>query len=103
MPGRIVCFGELLLRLGAPGRQFLLQSPHLDVHVGGDRAERLGSHSVAGREQRAHRNLCDRVERGGAITGSAEGGHDWVAVGCIRHNQVQAAGTPDGSGTINHG
>ncbi|MBD9479228.1 sugar kinase [Pseudoxanthomonas sp. PXM02] len=36
--GKIVCFGELLLRLGAPGRQVLLQSPVLDVHVGGAEA-----------------------------------------------------------------
>jgi len=36
--GKIVCFGELLLRLGAPGRQLLLQSPVLDVHVGGAEA-----------------------------------------------------------------
>lgn len=35
---RIVCFGELLLRLGAPGRQLLLQSPQLDVHIGGAEA-----------------------------------------------------------------
>jgi len=35
---KIVCFGELLLRLGAPGRQVLLQSPVLDVHVGGAEA-----------------------------------------------------------------
>jgi len=35
---RIACFGELLLRLGAPGRERLLQSPHLDVHVGGAEA-----------------------------------------------------------------
>lgn len=38
MPNRIVCFGELLLRLGAPGRQRLLQSARLDVHVGGAEA-----------------------------------------------------------------
>ncbi|KAI1691097.1 pfkB family carbohydrate kinase domain-containing protein [Ditylenchus destructor] len=36
--GRIVCFGELLLRLGAPGRELLLQSPQLQVHVGGAEA-----------------------------------------------------------------
>ena len=36
--GTIVCFGELLLRLGAPGRQMLLQSPVLDVLVGGAEA-----------------------------------------------------------------
>ncbi|MDX3885077.1 MAG: sugar kinase [Sphingomonas sp.] len=36
--GRIVCFGELLLRLTAPGRELLLQSDRLDVHVGGAEA-----------------------------------------------------------------
>lgn len=38
MAREIVCFGELLLRLSAPGRQFLLQSPNLEVHVGGAEA-----------------------------------------------------------------
>jgi len=38
MAAQIVCFGEVLLRLGAPGRQLLLQSPQLDVHVGGAEA-----------------------------------------------------------------
>lgn len=36
--GAIVCFGELLLRLGAPGNELLLQSPRLHVHVGGAEA-----------------------------------------------------------------
>jgi 2-dehydro-3-deoxygluconokinase len=36
--GRVACFGELLLRLTAPGRELLLQRPHLDVHVGGAEA-----------------------------------------------------------------
>lgn len=50
--GRVVCFGELLLRLAAPGRQLLLQEGRLDVHVGGAEANvavalaRLG-HDVA--------------------------------------------------------
>ena len=35
---KIVCFGELLLRLTAPGREILLQSGKLDVHVGGAEA-----------------------------------------------------------------
>jgi len=35
---RIVCLGELLLRLSAPGRELLLQSPRLAVHVGGAEA-----------------------------------------------------------------
>jgi 2-dehydro-3-deoxygluconokinase len=34
----IVCFGELLLRLNAPGRELLLQSAQLHVHVGGAEA-----------------------------------------------------------------
>ena len=35
---KIVCFGELLLRLTAPGRELLLQSGRLDVHLGGAEA-----------------------------------------------------------------
>ncbi len=35
---RIICFGELLMRLAAPGRELLLQSPRLDVHYGGAEA-----------------------------------------------------------------
>ena len=38
MSATVVCFGELLLRLGAPGRERLLQSPRLAVHVGGAEA-----------------------------------------------------------------
>lgn len=36
--GDVVCFGEVLLRLSSPGRQLLLQSPSLDLHVGGAEA-----------------------------------------------------------------
>ncbi len=35
---RILCFGELLLRLAAPGRERLLQTPRLEVQVGGAEA-----------------------------------------------------------------
>ncbi len=38
MTRRILCYGELLLRLGAPGREPLLQSPLFNVHVGGAEA-----------------------------------------------------------------
>lgn len=38
MGARIVCFGELLLRLTAPGSERLLQSASLDVCVGGAEA-----------------------------------------------------------------
>ncbi len=36
--GGIVCFGEVLLRLSAPGAELLLQSPQLNVCVGGAEA-----------------------------------------------------------------
>lgn len=35
---RIVCFGELLVRLSAPGRELLLQRPQLEAHIGGAEA-----------------------------------------------------------------
>jgi 2-dehydro-3-deoxygluconokinase len=38
MDQRVVCFGEILLRLAAPGRERLLQSPRLEVCVGGAEA-----------------------------------------------------------------
>jgi len=38
MSARIVCFGELLLRLNAPDRELLLQSGQLRVYVGGAEA-----------------------------------------------------------------
>jgi 2-dehydro-3-deoxygluconokinase len=38
LAGKIICFGELMLRMTAPGRELLLQSGRLDVHVGGAEA-----------------------------------------------------------------
>lgn len=38
MTGRVVCFGELLVRLSAPRRELLMQSPALSLHVGGAEA-----------------------------------------------------------------
>ena len=51
MAKRILCFGELLLRLGAPGRETLLQTPVFQVCVGGAEANvavslaRFGHHA----------------------------------------------------------
>src|SRR4051812_35353474 len=33
-----LCFGEILLRMTAPGRELMLQKPHLDVYVAGAEA-----------------------------------------------------------------
>jgi 2-dehydro-3-deoxygluconokinase len=38
MPGQIVCFGEVLIRLASPARERLLQSPHLEIQIGGAEA-----------------------------------------------------------------
>jgi len=38
LPAETVVFGEILLRLSAPGSELLLQSGRLDVHVGGAEA-----------------------------------------------------------------
>lgn len=38
MSAPLLCFGELLLRLSAPGHERLLQTPRLSVHVGGAEA-----------------------------------------------------------------
>lgn len=38
VPGRILCFGELMLRLGPPDGEVLLQSPTLTVRPGGAEA-----------------------------------------------------------------
>jgi 2-dehydro-3-deoxygluconokinase len=36
--GRAVCFGEVMLRMTAPGRELLFQTGRIDVHVGGAEA-----------------------------------------------------------------
>lgn len=48
MENQVVCFGELLLRLAAPGRELLLQSPRLHVQVGGAEANVAVSLAVLG-------------------------------------------------------
>jgi len=38
MSGRLVCFGEMLVRLSAPQGEMLLQTPRLAAHIGGAEA-----------------------------------------------------------------
>jgi 2-dehydro-3-deoxygluconokinase len=38
MTGNVVCLGEVLLRLSAPGKELLLQSARLECHIGGAEA-----------------------------------------------------------------
>lgn len=50
MNQRIACFGEVLLRLSAPGKELLLQSPSFAAHVGGAEANVAVSLRRFGRE-----------------------------------------------------
>lgn len=87
MAGKILCFGELLLRLTAPGRELLLQNGRLDVHVGGAEANvaiglaRLG-HATA---------MASRVPAN--ALGDA-------AAGALRRYGVDTAGVSTGAGRM---
>lgn len=48
--GRVVCFGEMLLRLSAPGRELPFQSPQLNAHFGGAEANVAASLAILGHE-----------------------------------------------------
>ena len=87
MADKILCFGELLLRLTAPGRELLLQTGRLDVHVGGAEANvavglaRLG-HATA---------MVSRMPAN--ALGEA-------AVGALRRYGVDTAGVATGEGRM---
>lgn len=58
---RIVCFGELLLRLSSPAGELLLQSPTLKVHVGGAEANVACSLALLGHSSTMVSTLPDSV------------------------------------------
>lgn len=61
MPHSIVCFGELLLRLSAPGRERLLQRPAFDVHIGGAEANVAVSLARLGHETELLGTVADNA------------------------------------------
>ena len=65
---RVVCFGELLLRLSAPGREKLLQSPQMEVRIGGAEANVGVSLSCFGHQVAAVGTVADNA-LGEAATG----------------------------------
>lgn len=79
MSARVVCFGELLLRLSAPGRERLLQSPSLEVRIGG--AEANVGVSLA--------RYGHRVTMAGTVADNALGE---AAAGELRRHGVDTAG-----------
>lgn len=66
--GRIVCFGELLLRLSAPDSQLLFQSPRLEAHFGGAEANVAASLAILGHASSVVSALPDNAV-GHACTG----------------------------------
>jgi len=85
--GRIVCFGELLLRLAAPGRELLLQSGRLDVHVGGAEANVATALARLGHETGMVSRVPDNA------LGDAAAGH-------LRRYGVDTAGVSTGPGRM---
>jgi 2-dehydro-3-deoxygluconokinase len=85
--GVIACFGELLLRLTAPGRELLLQNGRLDVHVGGAEANVAVALARLGHETA----MISRVP--GNALGEA-------AAGYLRRYGVSTAGVSTGPGRM---
>ncbi len=59
--GGIVCFGEVLLRLSAPGAELLLQSPRLNLCVGGAEANVAVSLATLGHDAAVFTALPDNA------------------------------------------
>jgi 2-dehydro-3-deoxygluconokinase len=83
----IVCFGELLLRLTAPARELLLQTPRLDVHVGGAEANVAVGLACLGHDAR----VVSRVPAN--ALGEA-------AIGYLRRYGVDSSGVSTGGGRM---
>jgi 2-dehydro-3-deoxygluconokinase len=85
--GKIVCFGELLLRLTAPGRELLLQNGRLEVHVGGAEANVAVALAHLGHDSSMVSRVPDNA------LGAAAAGH-------LRRYGVSAAGVTTGPGRM---
>lgn len=84
---RIVCFGELLIRLTAPGRQLLPQSRQLELHIGGAEANVAVALAQLGHAA----SLISRVPDN--PLGEA-------AIGYLRSHGVEATGVSRGQGRM---
>jgi 2-dehydro-3-deoxygluconokinase len=85
--GRIICFGELLLRLTAPGRELLLQTGRLDVHAGGAEANVAVGLARLGHDTMMISRVPDNA------LGDAAAGH-------LRRYGVSTAGVATGPGRM---
>ncbi|MBO9518211.1 MAG: sugar kinase [Porphyrobacter sp.] len=87
MPGSIACFGELLIRLTALGRELLLQSARLEAHVGGAEANVAVGLANLGHDTRMLSTVPDNA------LGRA-------AIGELRRHGVNTAGVSFGPGRM---
>ena len=84
---RILCLGELLLRLTAPGRELLLQTPRLDVTIGGAEANVAVGLACLGHDTAVASRVPDNA------LGEA-------AVGYLRRHGVDASAVSTGPGRM---
>jgi 2-dehydro-3-deoxygluconokinase len=84
---KVVCFGELLLRLTAPGRELLLQSGRLNVHVGGAEANVAVGLACLGHQT-------------AMVSGVADNALGDAAVGYLRRYGVDTDGVQRGTGRM---
>ncbi|HMT42941.1 MAG TPA: sugar kinase [Chakrabartia sp.] len=77
----LIFFGELLLRLGAPGNELLLQSPALTIHVAGAEANVATGLARLGHECRMVSRVPDTALGRGAVAMVRAQGVDCRAVG----------------------
>lgn len=80
MAKRIVFFGELLIRLTAPGRELLMQSGSLDVHVGGAEANVAVGLAHLGHDTKMVSTVPDNALGRGAVSAIRSHGVDCTAV-----------------------
>ncbi len=80
MASRTLCFGELLLRLTAPGRELLLQTGRLNVHVGGAEANVAVGLARLGHETRMVSTVPDNALGRAAISALRSHGVDCSSV-----------------------
>jgi 2-dehydro-3-deoxygluconokinase len=80
MAGPIVFFGELLIRLTAPGNELLMQSPRLNLHVGGAEANVAIGLSNLGHQCRMVSVVPDNALGRGAVSAVRAQGVDCSTV-----------------------
>ncbi len=80
MSNRTVFFGELLIRLAAPARELLLQSPRLDLHIGGAEANVAVGLAHLGHETAVVSTVPDNALGRGAVSAIRAHGVDCRAV-----------------------